>query len=150
MTTALRVDPDALVGASAELTALGDTVRSTNAVTAARATAIAPAGADAVSGAVAALFGAHGAALSTSVARFGAGAQDFSAALHASAAAYAGAEAGNAASLGALTGLLGLFQTDPLLVLFTLPLLVGFGVTILLPYVIFELLGHLLAALAAL
>lgn len=147
MTSLLHVQPDALLAASSDLASLTGNISTANSAAATHTTTIAPASADEVSGALATLFNAHGGALHTSVTQFGVRATTFATTLHSAAGAYTGTDTENAASLGALTGLLGLFEEDPALVVFALPLLVGFGVTVLLPYVAFELLFRLLGAL---
>ncbi|MCV7124117.1 PE family protein, partial [Mycobacterium lacus] len=96
------VGPEALAAAASDLTSLGSTISAANAAAAARTTGLLAAGADEVSGAVAALFGAYGQgyqALSTQAAAFH---QQFVQTLTAGAGSYATAESAAAQPLQSL------------------------------------------------
>lgn len=147
MAAQLSADPAAIGWASVDVSRIGNVISDAGHRGAVYCTAIRPAGADEISTAMAALFSAHGARMHTQLAAARDYGQRFADNLRASAGAYAAAESTNAAALGALTGLLALFEADPGLIFFAVPLVLGFVFTLLLPYLAFEFLFHVLAAL---
>jgi hypothetical protein len=101
------VAPDVLETAAADVTQIGSTVTAGNLAAAIPTTEVAAAGADEVSAAIAALFGAHAHAYQAAAAQAEAHYEQFARTLSAAAASYAGTEATIAASmqgaLGAVT-----------------------------------------------
>lgn len=101
----MLVAPDLLETAAADVAEIGSVVTAGNLAAAIQTTEVAAAGADEVSAAIAALFGAHAQEYQAAAARAAAYYEDFVRTLGAAAAAYAGAEATSAASLAGLESL---------------------------------------------
>jgi broad specificity phosphatase PhoE len=99
------VAPDLLETAAADVADIGSAVTAGNLAAAAPTTALAAAGADEVSTAIAALFGAHAQEYQAAAAQAATYSEQFVRNLGAAAAAYAGAEATSAASLTGLESL---------------------------------------------
>ncbi|ORW24591.1 hypothetical protein AWC19_08770 [Mycobacterium palustre] len=102
----MLVAPDLLETAAADVAEIGSAVTAGNLAAAIPTTELAAAGADEVSAAVAALFGAHAQEYQAAAARAATYYEDFVRNLAAAAAAYAGAEATGAASLAGLESLI--------------------------------------------
>ncbi|MCV7125755.1 PE family protein, partial [Mycobacterium lacus] len=98
--------PEALVAAAADLTNIGSTIGAASAAAAAPTTALLAAGADEVSAAIAALFGAYGQAYQGLNAQAAAFHQQFVQALTAGAGSYAATEAANASPIQELLNVL--------------------------------------------
>jgi PE family len=98
----VTVGPEALAASASDLTRLGCTISAANAGAAAPTTGLLAAGADEVSAAIAALFGAHGQAHQALSAQAAAFHQEFVQALTAGPGSYAGADAAAASSLQTL------------------------------------------------
>jgi PE-PPE domain/PE family len=96
------VGREALAATASDLTSLGSTISAANAAAAASTTGLLAAGADEVSAAIAALFGAYGQAHQALSAQAAAFHQEFVQALTAGAGSYAGADAAAASSLQTL------------------------------------------------
>lgn len=154
MAAPLYVDLSAVTDAGASLGRIAQSLSDT--VLAARAplSAVAPAGADEVSGAVAAVFGHAGGTFGAQASRAAASVGGFGANLHGAATAYSGAEAAAAINLTQISeGLWFAWEFAPYLLALApllLPLLIGVLVTTLLPAAAFllligflELLTHL-------
>ena len=90
--------PDVVSTAATDLAGIGSTLTQANSAAAAQTTEVAAAGADEVSGAVAAFFAAHGQGYQALGAHVAAFHDQFVQALKAGAGAYAGTEAANAAA----------------------------------------------------
>ncbi|WP_156766433.1 PE family protein, partial [Mycobacterium sp. E2327] len=94
--------PNGLEAAATDLAGIGSSLGEVNRVVAAATTELLPAGADDVSAAIAAVFGAHGRVYQTLGTQAAAFHRQFAQAVQAGAAAYAGAEAANANPLQAV------------------------------------------------
>ncbi|MFV9620754.1 PE family protein, partial [Mycobacterium tuberculosis variant caprae] len=100
----VMVSPELVVAAAADLAGIGSAISSANAAAAVNTTGLLTAGADEVSTAIAALFGAQGQAYQAASAQAAAFYAQFVQALSAGAGAHAGAEAAAAAALDVLNG----------------------------------------------
>src|ERR1700739_898899 len=92
---------DALVSASRDLSGIGSAVRSANLAAAPSTTSVMAAASDEVSGAIAAVFGAHGRQFQELSARVAAFHDEFVGSLSGGGLRYAGTEAANVSPLGA-------------------------------------------------
>src|SRR5580692_1779886 len=94
--------PDVITAAATDLAGIGSTISNANAAAVAHTTGLLAAGADEVSAAIAAAFGAHGQAYQTASTQVTAFHEQFVRAMGAGAASYASAEAANASPLQTL------------------------------------------------